>query len=84
MGTASFIGAGQSLDRQLPRMEFVMDTYLDRLLRRHQRIDRLIDTSKAHGKQEDLKLLKRARLQLKDRIAELQVRNIPILRAHPK
>ncbi len=61
-----------------------MDNYLDRLLRRHRRIDRLIDTSKAHGKQEDLKLLKRLRLQLKDRIAELQGRNTPILRAHSK
>jgi len=61
-----------------------MDNYLDRLLRRHRRIDRLIDTSKAHGKQEDMKLLKRARLQLKDRIAELQGRNTPILRTHSK
>jgi len=61
-----------------------MDNYLDRLLRRHRRIDRLIDTSKAHGKQEDLKLLKRARLQLKDRIAELRGRNTPILRTHSK
>ncbi len=57
-----------------------MNTYLDRLMRRPRRIDRLIDTSKAHGKQEDLKLLKRIRLQLKDRIAELQSRNTPILR----
>ncbi len=61
-----------------------MDTYLDRLLRRHRRIDRLIDTSKAHGKQEDVKLLKRVRLQLKDRIAELQGRKNPVLRAHPE
>lgn len=61
-----------------------MNNYLDRLLRRHRRIDRLIDTSKAHGKQEDLKFLKRVRLQLKDRIAELQRRNNPILRAHSK
>lgn len=61
-----------------------MNNYLERLLRRHRRIDRLIDTSKAHGKQEDLKLLKRVRLKLKDRIAELQRRNNPILRASNK
>lgn len=59
-----------------------MNTYLEWLLRRHRRIDRLIDTSKAHGKQEDLKLLKRVRLRLKDRIAELQRRNNPILRVN--
>lgn len=61
-----------------------MNNYLDRLLKRHRRIDRLIDTTKAHGKQEDLKLLKRVRLSLKDKIAELQSRNNPILRAHRK
>lgn len=61
-----------------------MNAYLERLIRRHRRLDRLIDTSKAHGKQEDVKLLKRVRLQLKDRIAELQSRNLPILRAQSR
>jgi hypothetical protein len=61
-----------------------MNNHLDRLRSRHRRIDRLIDTSKAHGKQEDMKLLKRVRLRLKDKIAELQGRNYPILRAQFK
>lgn len=68
----------------LQAMEDRMNDHLDRLRRRHRRIDRLVDTSKAHGKQEDLKLLKRARLHLKDRIVELQSRNNPILRAQLK
>lgn len=60
-----------------------MNTHLDRMIRRHRRIDRLIDTSKSHGKQEDLKLLKRVRLQLKDKIAALQSRDTPISQAYP-
>ncbi len=52
-----------------------MSTHLDNLRRRHRRIDRLIDTSKAAGRQEGLKLLKRIRLRLKDRIAQLQRRD---------
>ncbi|GAA4052586.1 DUF465 domain-containing protein [Parerythrobacter jejuensis] len=48
-----------------------MSNHLDRLRRRHRRLDRLIDTTKALGKQDDLKTLKRIRLNLKDRIARL-------------
>lgn len=47
-----------------------MKDYLSRLRLRHKRIDRLIDTSKAYGKQEDVKILKRIRLRLRDTIAE--------------
>lgn len=49
-----------------------MNGYLKKLRLRHRRIDRLIDTSKAAGKQEEVKILKRIRLQLKDRIAAAQ------------
>lgn len=51
-----------------------MKSYLEKLRLRHRRIDRLIDTSKSAGKQAELQVLKRIRLQLKDRIAELQRR----------
>ena len=54
-----------------------MQNYLKKLRLRHRRIDRLIDTSKSAGKQEEVKTLKRIRLQLKDRIAALQARKEP-------
>jgi len=54
-----------------------MKNHLDKLRLRHRRIDRLIDTSKAVGKQEEIKVLKRIRLRLKDQIAALQQRNLP-------
>ncbi|WP_164931268.1 hypothetical protein [Erythrobacter sp. HKB08] len=49
-----------------------MEGYISKLRRRHRRLDRLIDTSKAAGKQEDVKILKRIRLKLKDRIVAAQ------------
>jgi len=54
-----------------------MKNHLEKLRLRHRRIDRLIDTSKAVGKQEEIKVLKRIRLRLKDQIAALQQRNLP-------
>lgn len=57
-----------------------MTGYLDRLVRRHRRLDRMIDTSKAVGKQEELKVLKRLRLRMKDRIEEIRQRNHPVTR----
>lgn len=55
-----------------------MRNYLKKLRLRHRRLDRLIDTSKAAGKQEDIKLLKQIRLRLKDRIAEVEARHGPL------
>lgn len=49
---------------------------LDALRERHRRLDRLIDTCRAAGRQEDMKLLKRLRLRLKDRIALHQRRDL--------
>ncbi|NMW30886.1 DUF465 domain-containing protein [Altererythrobacter sp. RZ02] len=49
-----------------------MKNHLDKLRLRHRRLDRLIDTTKAAGKQEELKTLKRIRLNLKDRITALR------------
>lgn len=56
-----------------------MNNYLKKLQLRHRRIDRLIDTSKAAGKQEEVKTLKRIRLQIKDRIAEMQGSGTPAI-----
>lgn len=55
-----------------------MDKHLEQLRRRHRRIDRLIDTTKRASRQEDLKILKRIRLRLRDRITSLQRNQIPV------
>ena len=57
-----------------------MKSYLERLTQRHRRINRLIDTTRAAGSQEDLKLLKRVRLRLRDEITELQNGRRPAMR----
>ncbi len=57
-----------------------MKSYLERLTHRHRRINRLIDTTKAAGSQEHLKLLKRVRLRLRDEITELQNGRRPSMR----
>ena len=53
-----------------------MKDYLTKLRLRHKRIDRLIDTSKAYGKQQDVKILKRIRLRIRDAIADAKRRQI--------
>lgn len=55
-----------------------MQNYLKKLRLRHRRLDRLIDTTKAAGKQEDVKILKQIRLRLKDRIAEVEAQQRPL------
>lgn len=57
-----------------------MRSRLANLERRHRRLDRLIDTTKALGRQEDIQILKRIRLRLKDRITEIRRRGQPITR----
>ncbi len=52
--------------------ERVMKPYLKKLLREHRAINRLIDTTKALGAQEQVKAMKRTRLRLKDKITALQ------------
>ena len=49
----------------------MLKSRLESLRRRHRVLDRMIDTTKALSRQEDLKRLKRQRLRLKDRIALL-------------
>lgn len=49
-----------------------MKQRLDNLRQRHRRIDRLIDNCRAASRREEMKILKRIRLRLKDKIASLQ------------
>lgn len=49
-----------------------MKRYLDRLQQEHRRLNRLIDNCRSAARQNEMKALKRLRLKIKDRIAQLQ------------
>ena len=49
-----------------------MNRYLDRLQQEHRRLNRLIDNCRSVARQSEMKSLKRLRLEIKDRIAQLQ------------
>lgn len=49
-----------------------MNRYLDRLQQEHRRLNRLIDDCRSAVRQNEAKALKRLRLRIKDRIAQLQ------------
>jgi len=49
-----------------------MQNYLETLKLKHRRLNRLIDNCKAAGRQQEMKRLKRIRLQIKDKIAAIQ------------
>jgi uncharacterized protein YdcH (DUF465 family) len=49
-----------------------MDRYLDRLKQEHRRLNRLIDNCRSVARQNEMKAIKRLRLRIKDRIAQLQ------------
>lgn len=55
-----------------------MRNYLDRLLKTHRRLDRLIDNCRAAGRQDELKSLKRLLLRLKDRIFVIRRQHQPV------
>lgn len=52
--------------------EPVMKSYLQKLMREHRMLNRIIDNAKAFGRQHELKDLKRLRLRMKDKIAAMQ------------
>lgn len=51
-----------------------MTDLLDSLQERHRALNRQVDNCRAAGRQEELKMAKRSRLRLKDRIALLRQR----------
>lgn len=55
-----------------------MNRYLARLQQEHRRLNRLIDTCRNTARQNEMKTLKRLRLRLKDKIAQLQRQAGPI------
>lgn len=48
-----------------------MEHLIGDLKQRHRQLNRRIDNCRAHGRQDELKLLKRMRLRIKDRLAAL-------------
>lgn len=46
-----------------------MKNHIDKLKASHRRLNRMIDNSKSLGRQEEMKSLKRMRLQIKDKLA---------------
>ena len=49
-----------------------MNRYFERLQEEHRRLNRLIDNCRSSARQNEMKALKRLRLKIKDRIAQLQ------------
>ncbi|ASK86962.1 hypothetical protein SPHFLASMR4Y_00169 [Sphingorhabdus sp. SMR4y] len=54
-----------------------MRNYLETLVLKHRRLNRLIDNCKAAGRQQEMQRLKRVRLQIKDKIAAKQRISVP-------
>ena len=48
-----------------------MNRNLEELIKRHRRLNRLIDTCKSAGREHEMKQLKRIRLKLKDTISNM-------------
>ncbi|GAA0473459.1 hypothetical protein GCM10009096_13460 [Parasphingorhabdus litoris] len=55
-----------------------MKNYVDELVRRHRRLNRLIDNCRAAGRQQEMQQLKRIRLNIKDKIAAARRDLVPV------
>ncbi|QTD55415.1 YdcH family protein [Parasphingorhabdus cellanae] len=55
-----------------------MKNYVNELVRRHRRLNRLIDNCRAAGRQQEMQQLKRIRLQIKDKIAAAKRELAPV------
>ncbi len=56
-----------------------MKNYVNELVRRHRRLNRLIDNCRAAGRQQEMQQLKRVRLKIKDRIAAAKRELVPVI-----
>jgi uncharacterized protein YdcH (DUF465 family) len=57
-----------------------MKRHLQRLYHEHRRLNRLIDTCRNAARQDEMKVLKRLRLRIKDKIAQMQRSASPMTR----
>ncbi len=55
-----------------------MKNYINELVRRHRRLNRLIDNCRAAGRQQEMQQLKRVRLSIKDKIAAAKRGLVPV------
>lgn len=55
-----------------------MKNYLTELVKRHRKLNRLIDNCRAVGRQQEMKQLKRIRLKIKDKIAAAKRELAPV------
>lgn len=55
-----------------------MKNYVNELVRRHRRLNRLIDNCRAAGRQQEMQQLKRVRLKIKDKIAAAKRELVPV------
>ncbi len=55
-----------------------MKNYINELVRRHRRLNRLIDNCRAAGRQQEMQQLKRIRLSIKDKIAAAKRGLVPV------
>lgn len=55
-----------------------MKNYINELVRRHRRLNRLIDNCRAAGRQQEMQQLKRVRLKIKDKIAAAKRELVPV------
>lgn len=49
-----------------------MKNHFEKLREQHRKLNRMIDSSKSFGKQEEVKQLKRLRLGIKDRLTQMK------------
>ncbi len=55
-----------------------MKNYINELVKRHRRLNRLIDNCRAAGRQQEMQQLKRIRLRIKDKIAAAKRELVPV------
>lgn len=55
-----------------------MKNYIEELVKRHRRLNRLIDNCRAAGRQQEMQQLKRIRLKIKDKIAAARRELVPV------
>ncbi|WP_422344434.1 YdcH family protein [Parasphingorhabdus sp.] len=55
-----------------------MTNYVNELVKRHRRLNRLIDNCRTAGRQQEMQQLKRIRLRIKDKIAAARRELVPV------
>lgn len=62
----------KSFSKKINNKEKQMKNHFEKLREQHRKLNRMIDSSKSFGKQEEVKQLKRLRLGIKDRLTQMK------------